>query len=265
LLAVQTTVLLNIITDGEAPLTGIDCDIEINTAVSNFKRRLGPERKQPFMISVLALHGKIVNWRIYAGAGELDLPQVPRLEEEPAVAKTKKSKTESEETTSETEKTLAKAKEKKEEEKPPVVMEMPPGAKLVMPKPVEIQAPAAPVLPQAIAQTSTNLQPSTSSNSESKVELAKGQETNVVAAATVNKGSNEGETSNPEDQHAKRAAVVIPPRPESSATGPLFYCIAVLGFLLPIAAVLLYLQRRANNRGSIISQSLLRDFKSGML
>jgi len=218
---------------------------------------------------------------LYLGEGELDLPKLPPLPD-PVMAKSAPEQKKIEEP--------KKVEEPKKEEKPPVVVEMPPGAKVVVPKPVESPAPAhapAPVIVETSPVLNTNSPAIVAAiTPQPKAETAKAEpqkeqrketpsttrpsDTNTVAVAAVDKTPSQpaqkiDSAPEPAPAPANKLPVVAVARTESSATGPLFYCIAALGFLLPIAAVLLYVQRRNNSRGSIISQSMLRDFKSGLL
>jgi len=270
LLSGRPDMLINIITDGESILSGIDFDIELNSTMSERKAKLGVERK-PFLISLLALQHKIRTWKVYSGSGELGLPKLPvtgaaelaKSSEHQARDKSEKPEND---TVAEAE---IKKKKKEEEEKPPIVMEMPPGARILAPKHPEPVATAA-VIENSVETKPVvipSLQEVIPSNPEPTV-VAKHEDlaerTNIVAVASSNdsNGEAQGKGKSEPSIQPKHEEIAIPARIESSATGPLFYCIAAIGFLLPIAVVLMYLQRRANNRGSIISQSILRDFKS---
>jgi hypothetical protein len=140
--------VLLLITDGESPITGIEFDVEVNIEIGNLKKTLKPDRRL-FVVSLLSLNGKLQSWRVFPSDAELSLPKLPpREDQRQEVAKTKPAALSAEELRQRSLAALAnrpaQSKPKHEAAKPPAVYELPPGAKILTPKPVESLAEASP-------------------------------------------------------------------------------------------------------------------------
>lgn len=148
LLLAHPNMVLLLITDGESPITGIDFDVEVNIEIGNLKKTLKSDRRL-FVVSLLSLNGKLQSWRVFPSDAELTLPKLPpRQDQKQEVAKTKPPALSAEELRQRSLAALAKRpaepKPKHEAAKPPAVYELPPGAKVLTPKPVESLAEASP-------------------------------------------------------------------------------------------------------------------------
>src|SRR5262249_38674823 len=107
------------LTDGEEPISGLGFDLEIEQEISK-TRREAARTKRPILIALSAIDGQVVGWRVKIGA-DRDLPRLPERPK-PAPAPVI-SKTEPE--------TVAPPLPKEPEPETPVVLNLPPGAKLV--------------------------------------------------------------------------------------------------------------------------------------
>jgi hypothetical protein len=148
LLLAHPNMVLLLITDGESPITGIDFDVEVNIEIGNLKKTLKSDRRL-FVVSLLSLNGKLQSWRVFPADAELTLPKLPpRQDQNQEVAKTKPPALSAEELRQRSLAALAKRpaepKPKHEAAKPPAVYELPPGAKILTPKPLESVAEASP-------------------------------------------------------------------------------------------------------------------------
>jgi len=87
------SLLIVIVTDGEVPFSGFHLGLEINVYLAK-KERLGPG-KEPFLVSVGAIDGKIRTWTAYFGSGEFGLATLPlRGEPKVSIAQSKKAEPE---------------------------------------------------------------------------------------------------------------------------------------------------------------------------
>jgi hypothetical protein len=299
LLVAHPNLVLLLVTNGESPVSGISYDIEINTEVSEYKKA-HREINHPFLVSLLALNGKVQSWRIFNGTGKMDLPKFPGAPKLAGLAnsqvdpRSESERREPAKTRDAEEKGSSKTEfrsKKEEKASPPIVIDLPPGAKIIQPEippaVVPMLAESMPVaevfkaIPAAEEKTAmpgaevTSTKPAIIERAAKPVNSIGEKSTANVLAETklASKDSRRGPGSSaPEHEQMASAPRVSTPvssisaqsaelhvEPAGSAQSgwinPVYFFAAAALALLVLGVGLFLMQRRAQIRGSIISQS----------
>jgi hypothetical protein len=138
LLSNAKRLLIVIVTDGDEPLSGMSLDIDINEFLAREKRSK-PNAKQPFLISIAAVNGKFKEWSAYCDKKDEVLASLPNRPKPAVVAEVKPKEKPPE-------------PEKKQEPEKPVVLDLPPGAKLSAVAAPKVEAPVIQPTPPPVKQ-----------------------------------------------------------------------------------------------------------------